>query len=274
MNVYQEALNLTTWSKPAVVRELDSLAECTDPGERAALDHIGEEIRGKPILDLGVGTGRTIPILQPLASEYRALDCSTVMVAVCRQRFPGVKVNLCDARDLSPYPSDHFGLVNFAFNGIDAVPLSDRRCVFRAVRGVLRPGGIFLFSALNIEGPSYRERPWRLRVWPTRNPVRAAWAVARQTAGMAIDFGNWLSIRGKGQAGPGFALAPLSAHHYGILAHFTSLARQLDELEEEGFAPGVAVFESRRGRRVALRDDTSKSDWFHFVARRSDTAAA
>lgn len=269
MNLSQETTNLTTWSKLSVMHELDSIQQFTDPGERAAFDLVRGEVRGTPILDLGVGTGRTVPIFRPLTSDYRALDYSAAMVAVCRSRFPGLKVDLCDARDLGVYPSGHFGLVNFAFSGIDAVPAPDRRAVLRSAYRVLKPGGLFFFSALNIEGPSFRERPWRIRVWPTKNPVRVAVAVAKQALSMPVDLGNWLRIRKFLETGPGYAVAPLSAHHYGVLAHFTTLERQLTELEEERFRPEVAVFESREGRRVSVGDDTSKADWFHFIARKS-----
>ena len=94
-------------------------------------------------------------------------------------------------------------------------------------------------------------------------------AVAKQAAGMPIDFGNWLKIRGSSEEGPGYAVAPLSAHHYGVLAHYTTLARELTELEEEGFEAGAVVFDSRYGKRVGPGDDTSRSDWFHFVARKA-----
>jgi ubiquinone/menaquinone biosynthesis C-methylase UbiE len=52
--------NQSTWSKASSQRDLDRVARFTDPGERAALDLVRAEIRGKPILDIGVGTGRTI----------------------------------------------------------------------------------------------------------------------------------------------------------------------------------------------------------------------
>jgi SAM-dependent methyltransferase len=268
MNLTQEVLNHGTWSKPAVMHQLSGGAAFTDPGERAAMELVRGQVRGKPILDLGVGTGRTIPMWRPLTTDYRALDYSAAMVAMCRSKYPGVKVDLCDARDLGAYPAGHFGLVTFAFSGIDAVPAQDRRAVLRSVYRVLQPGGLFFFSSLNIDGPSYRERPWRIRIWPTRNPLRAAMSVAKQAAGMPIDLGNWLRIRKSSEEGPGYAVAPLSAHHYGVLAHYTTLTRELNELEEERFAPGAVVFESRYGRRVAPGDDTSRSDWFHFVARK------
>jgi SAM-dependent methyltransferase len=265
----QSAGNQATWSTASAQRALDEVGGFTDAGERAALDLVREDVRNKPILDLGVGTGRTIAMLMPLTSDYRALDYSPAMVEVSRRRYPGARIDTADARDLSGYPAGHFGLVNFSFSGIDAVSAPDRRLVLRAVRRVLAPRGIFLFSTLNLDGPSYRERPWKLRLWPTRNPLKIASQMARQLAGAPLDALHWLRARRAGEWGPGYAVAPLSAHHYGILAHFTTLDRQLRELAEEGFERDVPVFENRRGGRVSLGDDTSRVDWFHLVTRRS-----
>jgi hypothetical protein len=69
--------------------------------------------------------------------------------------------------------------------------------------------------------------------------------------------------------GAGYAVAPLSAYHWGIVAHYTTLARQLDELERQSFAPDAVVFDNQKGVRVAVGDDTWNVDWFHFVAKRA-----
>jgi hypothetical protein len=42
---------------------------------------------------------------------------------------------------------------------------------------------------------------------------------------------------------------PLRGHHYGVMAHFTTLARHRDELNAAGFAPDVEVFDNEPGRR-------------------------
>lgn len=254
---------------PASRRYLDEGAAFTDPGERVAMDYVTDSARGKPILDLGVGTGRTIGLLGHLSPDYCALDYLPTMVEASRRRHPGMKVDLGDARSLAAYPDGHFGLVNFSFNGIDAVSGADRRLVFRAVRRVLAPEGVFLFSTLNLDGPSYRERPWRLRFWPSRNPLSHGRTFVRQVVGFPADLTNWLKIRATGEQGPGFAIAPLSAHHYGVIVHFTTLQRQLDELAEEGFERDPVVFESRHGHRISVSDDSRDVDWFHIVAKRA-----
>lgn len=264
----QDALNQATWTKRPALEDLDRVGSYTDLGERAALEEIRDQIRGAPILEIGIGTGRTVPLLWPLTDDYRALDISPAMVEATRSRYPSVRVELGDARTLEGYPSGHFGLVTFSYSGIDAMPPAGRREVLNAVHRVLAPDGIFFFSVLNLDGPSFRERPWRLRVWPTKNPIRFARRVVAQVASFPMNLRKWLRIRDGGERGPGYAVAPLSAHHYSILAHFTTLERQLTELQELGFDRDGPVFDSRRGRRVHAGDDTARVDWFQIIARR------
>lgn len=265
----QDRRNQATWITRAARDELDLNQLYTDAGERAAIEHVRDEVRGKPILDLGVGMGRTIPILKPLAGDYRAIDYMPLMVRICRERHPEASVDLGDARVLEGFPPGHFGLVQFSYNGIDAVSAADRKLVFQAVRRVLAPGGLFLFSTLNLDGPGYRVRPWHLDVPRTGNFFRDAVGLVRALRWAPVHLVNWLRLRHLCEQGVGYAVAPLSAHHWGIVAHYTTLQRQLDELEREGFDRDAMVFDNKEGSRVTAGDDTSRFDWFHFVARRA-----
>ena len=266
MTLGQDSLNQSTWKRASSQRWLDGLRSFTDPGERAAIELVRERAAGAPILDLGVGTGRTIPLLSPLGSEYLGVDYLASMVAACRARHPGVRVELGDARDLRA-PSAHYGLVFFGFNGIDAVDHDGRARVLAEMRRVVRDDGAVVFSTLNRDGPAFRERPWTLRVARARHPVLVAARTARALAAMPLDLARWSRLRPHAVHGSGWAIAPLSAHHYGVLAHFTTLSRLLDELAEAGLDRDVVVLDDARGAPVTPGQGTTNVAWFHVVAR-------
>jgi len=267
MTALQDDLNRSTWSMSSSRRWLDSVREFTDPGERAVLELVRDRARGKPILDIGVGTGRTVPMLAPLTSDYRAVDYLASMVDACRARHPHVRVELGDARALDGVADGFFGLVSFSFNGIDAVGHEDRTRVLAEMRRVARRDGVVVFSTLNMDGPSYRERPWVPRPATQCSLPRAAARTARAIASVPFDIARWMRVHPGALRGDGWAIAPLSAHHYGVLAHFTTLERQLEELANAGLDRDVIVVESEHGARVLPGQDTAASAWFHFIAR-------
>src|SRR5262249_26286414 len=65
--------------------------------ERSILGDYAEELRGKAILDLGVGCGRTTEYLLPLSRDYVGLDYAPAMIEYCRWRFPEVDFRCGDA---------------------------------------------------------------------------------------------------------------------------------------------------------------------------------
>jgi ubiquinone/menaquinone biosynthesis C-methylase UbiE len=105
---------------------------------------------GMDTLDLGVGAGRTTPVLRALANRYVGVDYAPAMVTVAREQHPGVDFRVGDASDLSDFADESFDAVVFSFNGIDYLhPVKDRsRCLAECQR-VLRPGGVFILSSHN-----------------------------------------------------------------------------------------------------------------------------
>ncbi|HEY1956359.1 MAG TPA: class I SAM-dependent methyltransferase [Polyangiaceae bacterium] len=267
MPIEQDTLNRSTWSTRSSRRWLDSVGTFSDPGEQVLFDLLRDQIRGAPVLDLGVGTGRTIPLFRSLTSDYRAIDYLPSMVEVCRQRYASVRIDVGDARDLEGVPSRHFALVYFSFNGIDAVDREGRARVLDSMRRVVRDDGVVAFSALNLNGPAFRERPWTWRVAPARHPALRAFRAARALSLMPIETVRWSRLQSQCVSGEGWAIAPLSAHGYGVLAHFTTLERQLQDLEEARLDRDVLILESDRGERVRPGDDTSSAAWLHFIVR-------
>jgi len=92
-----------------------------DPGEVSAFALVADRSRGLPVLDLGVGGGRTTSLLRLMSSRYVGIDYTPELVELCRRRHPDADVRLGDARDLLGIDTGSFGLVVFSNNGIDAV---------------------------------------------------------------------------------------------------------------------------------------------------------
>ena len=262
-----DLINRRAWSTPATVRSFRHLEGWTDPGERAALESVEADATDQPILDLGVGAGRTVPLLRSISRDYVGLDYTPELVRVCREKHPAVRIVHGDARDLSRFPDESFQLVVFSFNGIDAVNPTDRLAVLREARRVLRVGGALLFSTHNQEGPGHGER-LRLGIYKTRNPVKLAARAAVALLHAARTIRNYKRYSKLGHEGDGYSIQNASAHDHGILIHYITLQSQLEQLEDVGFRPDPLVWASSDGRRVFPTDDTSDAWWFHLVARR------
>ncbi len=104
------------------------------------------------VLDLGCGTGRTTEHLCRLNYDVVAVDITAAMIEYARNKIPGADFRVMDATCLD-LRSESFDAVWFSFNGLDSIyPLQKRTAAIKEIRRVLKPGGIFLFSAHNIVG--------------------------------------------------------------------------------------------------------------------------
>lgn len=100
---------------------------------------------GDNVLELGCGTGTTALRLAPLASSYLATDISPAMIAIAN-----------DKLEASPVPNLRFAALTAHSasrpeNGFDAVLgfnylhlVEDVPATLAAIRGLLRPGGLFV----------------------------------------------------------------------------------------------------------------------------------
>jgi len=124
------------------------------------------DVRGKncDMLDLGVGSGRTSLFYIPVVSNYVGVDIAHGMIDRCRDRFADLhdsgnsSFHVEDATSLKKFEDNSFDLVLFSYNGLDCIPGSERDSCFSAVKRVLRPGGVFVFSSHNIRFISHYYR--------------------------------------------------------------------------------------------------------------------
>jgi SAM-dependent methyltransferase len=263
-----DAINRRAWSDPWTVRTYQHLEGWSDRGERAAVHCVREACADRPILDLGVGGGRTVPILRAISRDYVGLDYTPELVGACRARYDGVRLLCGDARDLSRFDDASFGLVVFSYNGIDAVNAVDRVTILGEAHRVLRKGGILLFSTHNRNGPAYEEK-FNLGIHRTVNPVKlsARIVVALLHAGRSAR--NYDGLSRLRYDGDGYAIRNGSELDHGMLVHYITLEAQRSQLASLGFRGDPVVFANRDGRLLAPGDDTHDVSWFHLVVRKS-----
>lgn len=262
-----DAINRPTWARRDTVRLYEHLHGYTDPGEKAAIDLVAPRVRGRPILDIGVGAGRTTELLLPLSADYVGIDYTAEMVHACRKLHPQARIEHMDARDLGAFADGQFALVMFSFNGIDAVGPQDRMRVLHEAHRVLQPGGWFLFSAHNHEGPGRGEQP-QVRIPFTWNPIKLGWRGIKTISAWPRAVMNHRRLSRLNETHEDWSVMNAGAHEFGIVVVYTTLAGQKQQLREAGFEC-EAVFDNVRGQRLPDGADTRDVWWFHYVARKA-----
>jgi len=254
--------NRATWSSEMVLGLFAAREGTFDLGEAAVLERLADSAAGVPILDIGVGGGRTIPHLRRLSTDYVGIDYLEEMVALARSRFPGVRIEHADARDLSRFPDAAFGLVFFSANGIDGVSHDDRSRMLAEIRRVLRPDGLFAYATHNLEHEIAGRTPWH-PAWYREPPRRALARAFRLPKSLrAYRRARPLTVRGDG-----WATLVDPAYHFGIVTHFVTLEAALRELRTADFAADPEIYD-RWGNGLRPGSDTRGTFWFYLVARR------
>ncbi|RDE06909.1 class I SAM-dependent methyltransferase [Sphingomonas aracearum] len=262
-------INRRGFRRSDVVRHYGSAQDFMDPGERLAFAALEKE-PPHLLLDIGVGGGRTIPLLAPRCDRYFGVDYIEENIAVARAQHPGADLYVADARAL-PWRDESFDAAVFSFNGLDSVDADARLLILAEVRRVLRPGGRFILSCLNLDGPSARTRielPVRTQSGPARFVKDVLglplWAARCLVNGPAVHL---RARRMRDRVPPGFALLQPPVHDFSLLLMFSQVPAMTRQLVEAGFA--VERVHGEDGTPVGEEERPRNSRWCYFIARRS-----
>lgn len=275
MNLSNELdhVNQHAWNSRDARREFTTSRGWSDPGEQAAVDWCAPYCSRQPLLDVGVGAGRTVPMMTALSSDYTAVDYTPKLVELCRARYPHIDVRMMDARDMSALPSDHYALVQFSWNGIDCVDHDGRISILREMKRVARPGGLILFSSHNREGPGFREPLSRLLPAFSFNPLRFGVRTLRSLKRLPPGAINYLRHAHLARDFDGYSLATAAAHNFGIVIVYTTIQHERQTLAALGLELEV-MYGSTDSRPIPADAQSSDAWWLHFVARKPVLHAA
>ncbi len=196
--------------------------------EARVFEELKDRLPGFSLLDIGIGTGRTTAMLAGLCNTYVGIDYSARLMEEAKKQYPGANLRLMDARNLSAFNNGMFDMVNFSFNGIDYVTLTDRLQIMSEIRRVLKPGGIFFFSTHNKAHASFNTRPWLNR--------SASALINLKTFIRLLPF--WprhLAKKKLQRFNDDYALLNDSAHYYGLLTFYTTPLFLKEQLCQAGF---------------------------------------
>jgi len=244
------------YAKRRVVRVYTEFSQLL-PAERVILNEVLPEIKGKRLLDIGVGAGRTTGPLLEISRDYSAIDITPEMAARTRKRFGLESIWCCDARDMSRFADASFDFGLFAFNGIDNAHYKERPRVLNEVARVLRTGGIFMFSSHNRDLRDLGKLPWQ------RANAKLTPGLLKEALKALVSLPRHTRLKRHEVYETDYAIVNDNAHSYSLLLCYVTIAAQTRDLLRAGFSK-VRAYDM--AGKLITADDTSP--WIYYVARR------
>jgi SAM-dependent methyltransferase len=218
-----------------------------------------DELSGR-VLELGCGGGRLSGYLADLASDFRALDISPLMVAHCSRAYPAGTFEVGDLRELSRYADASLDAVFASFNVLDVLDDAERRRVLGELHRMLDRDGLLILSSHNLAHAPSIPRPTKLR---TRNPIGAVHQLLR----MPRRERNRRRLLPLQRVHDDYAILTDEAHEYGILHYYIGRDAQQRQLAGAGFELLECL--DLDGRAVGSGEDAAAHPELHYVARRT-----
>jgi SAM-dependent methyltransferase len=239
-----------------------------DPSEKLLYDLIAPEAKGKPVLDIGVGGGRTIPALTAIAHDYTAVDYSPTMI----ERL----ATLSKASALARRCARSLGLGRFQFflGGVQlrryrhGQPRRSREDLARSAARAHARRRFHLFdSQLGL-----RKRTPDPDVWSVAMPSRSGGGLVtllrqslRALRRAPLRWRNYYALKHLTERHESWAILNSKYHDYSTLMHYITLDVELEELKRAGFGGEMLVYEG--DGRPMKPGDVPQEDIMHVLAR-------
>lgn len=111
---------------------------------------------GRTFIDLGCGTGASIEFFNQYQYIVTGVDQSPEMLAIARNKYPNVRFDEQDIRQLENIPSADMAICLNVINELDS--LNDLKATFESAYKVLRDNKLLIFDMYTIEGLIERYR--------------------------------------------------------------------------------------------------------------------
>lgn len=232
--------------------------------EEAALNYVSDAA-DNPILDIGIGGGRTVAALRQVSKDYVGIDYVNEMVMECRKKFPGVHFEQEDARKLTSFENNSFHSIMFSMNGISMVDHEGRIEILKEVYRLLSPGGAFLFSTYNQDNADYKKLFRFPKFMFSMNPLKLGVRGLRYAYNLLIAMYNRSRFRRLEVHTDEYSIVNDKCHNYATMLYYITQANQYKQLTSVGFDRDIVAFDSSGN----LIKNSTPDDSIFYVARKS-----
>lgn len=210
--------------------------------ENAALDYVKDAV-DKPILDIGIGGGRTVEALLQISKDYVGIDYVDDMVVECKQKYPDVNFKQGDARKLSSFQDNSFQTIMFSMNGISMVDHKGRIDILNEVYRLLSPGGAFLFSTYNLDNKVHMKFFQPPKFIFSTNPLRLVVRSLRYAKNSLISMINRFRYKRLEIQTNEYSIVNDICHNYATMLYYITYPNQIKQLTNVGFDSSVVAFD-------------------------------
>lgn len=242
----------STYSSKHVVDWYDKL-DFLFPAEKTLFNSYSDKIVGKKVLDIGIGGGRTTNYFSKIDCQYTGVDFIEDFAKLVSQKHSKLTIKQCDARNMSMFANESFDFILFSFNGIDNMENEGRIQILKEVFRILKPDGVFMFSAHNKDHKYFNKMPWQ-EEW------RLDWNYIKLCLVVMKNYFKHLQMKKHEYHCPDYSIINDIAHEFSIMTYYISGAKQKKQLQQLGFK-NTKNFDAQ-GKECDLNQNDS---WMYYL---------